>query len=167
MRLMRHLDTRDMRPAYARGSLWNMLTDVDDFFDRAMSVSDTGDELQDGADEKSLEAQWSFTPRANIEESKDSYHLSFDLPGVKKEDLKIDVNGRTLSVSGERRHERLDEKEVTGYRRFECVTGSFSRSFTLPEGVDAARVEAKLTDGILKLSLPKSEERKPRSIEVK
>ncbi len=162
---------RGARPAHERNSLWSLLTDVDDFFDRSLRVDDTATESEgEGATGKTETAQraWTFTPRANIDETKDAYRLKFDLPGVKKEDVKIDVHGRTLTVSGERKQDDVaEEKDATGYRRYECVTGSFSRSFTLPEEVDAARVEALLADGVLKVTLPKTEEQKPRSIEVK
>lgn len=168
---------RVARPVYGRNSFWNMLTDVEDFLDRTMKVDDTAAEASEASDqavdgEKKPTPGWTFTPRTNIEETKTAYRLSFDLPGVKKEDVKIDVHGRTLTVSGERKREASeseakDENESSGYRRYECVTGSFSRSFTLPETVDAARVAASLADGVLKVTLPKSEEEKPRSIEVK
>ncbi len=160
---MKHFDiyrTRPMSarptvsPSYARASLWNMLSDVDDFFDRGMTKGDENESTE-----------VAFTPRANIEETKEAYLLHFDLPGVKKEDLKIDVHGRTLTVSGERKREV--SSEATGYRRFESVSGKFSRSFTVPEGVDATRVDAALMDGVLKVTLPKSEEQKPRTIQVK
>lgn len=153
---MRHLDFyRSTRPAHS--SLWNMLSDVDSFFDRAMRVSDTG-----AADE--TEKSIAFAPRANVEETKDAYFLSFDLPGVKKEDLKIDVRARTISISGERKFEK---REDTGFQRYECVSGTFERSFTVPEGVDSSRVDAVLADGVLRVTLPKSEAEKPRTIEIK
>lgn len=158
--------------AYYRGarphSLWNVLTDVDGFFDRtARAENSETDSESAGAEKRAERKEWTFTPRANVDETKDAYRLSFDLPGVKKEDVKIDVHGRTLTVSGERKREVADEKDATGYSRYECVSGSFSRSFTLPEEVDAARVGAVLADGVLKVTLPKTEEQKPRSIEVK
>jgi HSP20 family protein len=106
-----------------------------------------------------------FAPNVNIEETKEAFVLAFDLPGVKKEDLKIDVNGRTLRISGERKREA--KKESQGFSSYECHVGKFSRGFTLPEGVDAGRVDATLTDGVLTVVVPKSEAEKPRTIEIK
>lgn len=145
---MRHLDFyRSSRPAH---SLWNMLSDVDSFFDRAIAT-----------DERSTV----FSPRTNIEETNDAYLLNFDLPGVKREDVKIDINGRTLTVSGERKSETQTER--TGFQRYECVSGTFSRSFTVPEGIDVNQVDATLADGVLRVTIKKAEAEKPRSIEIK
>lgn len=131
-------------------SIWNMLADVDTLFDRYESPVATAA---------------AFSPRANIEETENSYLLNFDLPGVKKEDLKIDVHGRTFTLSGERR--RVSETEERGFKRYECASGKFARSFTLPVGVDASKVEATLADGVLSVTVPKSEAEKPRTIAIK
>lgn len=137
-------------------SIWNMLADMDGLFDRSLR----GLELPAEATETA-----SFAPRTNIEETDSAYILAFDLPGVKKEDVKIDVHGRTFTLHGERKHE--SKKEERGFKRYECVAGKFARSFTLPEGVDAARVEATLNDGVLRVVVPKSEAEKPRTIAIK
>lgn len=138
-------------------SIWNVLADVDNFFDRSwrgpMASESTTTELAE------------FAPRANIEEREGAYLMEFDLPGVKKEDIKIDVQGRVFTVTGERKRE--EKSEYAGYQRYECVSGKFSRSFTLPEGVDPSQVDAKLSDGILRIEIPKSEAEKPRTITVK
>ena len=131
-------------------SIWNMLADVDSLFDRYESPP---------------VAVAEFSPRANIEETEAAYLLNFDLPGVKKEDLKIDVHGRTFTLSGERK--RTSETNERGFKRFECLVGKFARSFTLPVGVDASKVEATLSDGVLSVSVPKSEAEKPRTIAIK
>lgn len=131
-------------------SIWNMLADVDTLFDRYESQSAAVSE---------------FSPRANIEETETSYLLNFDLPGVKKEDLKIDVHGRTFTLAGERK--RISETNERGFKRYECLAGKFTRSFTLPVGVDASKVEASLSDGVLSVTVPKSEAEKPRTIAIK
>lgn len=141
-------------------SIWNMLADVDGFFDRSWRGFDLGEEAN--IQRPTLAA---FAPRANIEESESAYLLAFDLPGVKKEDVKIDVHGRVFTLTGERKHET--KKEEGGFKRYECVAGKFSRSFTLPEGVDASKVEATLADGVLRVVVPKSEVEKPRTIAIK
>ena len=131
-------------------SIWNMLADVDTLFDRY---------------EPSTAAAVAFSPRANIEETENAYLLSFDLPGVKKENLKVDLHGRTFTLSGERK--RTSEAEERGLKRYECIAGKFTRSFTLPLGVDASKVEAVLEDGVLSVTVPKSEAEKPRAIIIK
>ncbi len=144
---MRNLDLYRNVAMRNTPSLWNMLDDVDDFFSLATNN------------------KTAFSPRANIQETSQAYQLNFDLPGVKKEDVKIDVHGRTLTVSGERKHEAATDE--AGYQRYECISGTFERSFTLPEGVEMGRVDAVLTDGVLRVTLPKAEAEKPRKIEVK
>lgn len=93
----------------------------------------------------------------DIHEDKDNYYARFEVPGVKKEDVKIELNDRMLTVSVEKK-----EKDAEG------AESSFSsaRSISVPESVKANDIMAKLEDGILTVTLPKSEERKPRSIEV-
>ncbi len=145
------------RPA---NSIWNMLADVDGLFDRSWRGYDLSNES-----DLSRPTLAAFAPRANIEESESAYVLAFDLPGVKKEDVKVDVHGRVFTLTGERKHEAKNEE--AGFKRYECVAGKFSRSFTLPEGVDATKVEATLADGVLRVVVPKSEAEKPRTIAIK
>ena len=155
---MSRINTLDFyRPT---NSIWNMLADVDGLFDRSWR----GYELSNEPD-LNRAALTTFAPRANIEESESAFMLAFDLPGVKKEDVKIDVHGRVFTLTGERKHEA--KKDDGGFRRYECVAGKFSRSFTLPEGVDATKVEAALADGVLRVVVPKLEAEKPRTIAIK
>ncbi|WP_143306409.1 Hsp20/alpha crystallin family protein [Chitinophaga vietnamensis] len=100
-------------------------------------------------------------PAVNISEDKDSYKVSMACPGIKKEDLKIDVDGKVLTISAES-EETKEEKEKT-YSRQEYNYSSFSRSFTLPETVQLDKIEAHYDDGVLKLKLPKKEEVKQAS----
>ena len=86
--------------------------------------------------------------------------LIADLPGLSEEDVKIELEDRVLTVSGERKAEHATTKE--GYRRVERASGSFSRSLTLPEGVDAEAVTASFDRGVLEIRIPKPEQRKPR-----
>ncbi|MES2560465.1 MAG: Hsp20/alpha crystallin family protein [Bacteroidota bacterium] len=96
-----------------------------------------------------------FTPRTDVIETAQSFELHVSLPGVKKEDVKIDVDGDRLTISGERKtkEENKDEKN----HLVESFYGKFSRSFNLPENVDKQNIGAALTDGILTLSIPKVE----------
>ena len=90
--------------------------------------------------------------------------LKAEMPGIKPEDVKVDVHGNTLTISGERNLEQ--EKNVRGYRHIERRYGSFSRSFSLPDTIDADSIEATLDAGILTVRLPKSARARPRSISV-
>ena len=108
-------------------------------------------------------AAWS--PSVNIYEKDGILQVEADLPGVKKEDIRVSVEGGVLSLSGERKQEEKLEKE--NLVRVERSYGSFSRSFTLPSDVDAQAIEASFADGVLKLRIPRSEQAKPKSIEIR
>lgn len=103
-----------------------------------------------------------WTPRTDVSESETGYQLQLDLPGVKAEDLDIQVENSTLTVKAER---KLNGKREE-YQRVERPYGAFARSFTLPEAVNAQGIEAKLSDGVLNLTLPRREEAKPRQIAI-
>ncbi|MBS1972424.1 MAG: Hsp20/alpha crystallin family protein [Bdellovibrionales bacterium] len=109
--------------------------------------------------EKDLE-RTDFSPSVDVEENDEMFLVSADIPGVKKEDLKIDLNGNMLRVSGERKREIKEE----GY--YERSSGRFSRSFTLPENVDASKIEANFEDGVLRIVLPKTEVKGSQEIKV-
>jgi len=101
-----------------------------------------------------------FAPSVDIEESDEMYMISADLPGMKKDDVKIDITGNSLRLSGERNREVNEE----GYR--ERSYGRFSRSFTLPQNIDAKKVEANFEDGVLRIVLPKTEISKAQAIKI-
>jgi len=111
-----------------------------------------------------LSARTVFSPATEIVESADHILLSMDLPGMKKEDIHIDIEGDTLTVSGERKREQREER--ANYQRYERAYGTFKRSFTLPTIVDVDKVEARYENGVLELQLPKAEAAKPRRITV-
>lgn len=100
-------------------------------------------------------------PAANIAENKDNYEVSLAAPGMKKDDFNIDVEGNVLTISAEK-EEKKEEKDER-YSRREFNYTSFSRSFTLPEGVNKDRIDASYDNGLLKLTLPKTEEAKKLS----
>ncbi len=107
-----------------------------------------------------------FTPSVNTREGEFAYHVDIDLPGVKKEDIKVDVKDGVLSISGER-HLKEEVKEED-YYKVETSFGKFTRSFTLPENTDAENIEAKIDNGVLELVIPKLAEKvNVKSIEVK
>jgi HSP20 family protein len=97
-------------------------------------------------------------PAVNIIEDKNAYQVSLAVPGMKKEDFKIDVDGNMLTISSEKQENR-EEKEKK-FTRKEYSYSSFSRSFTLPEEVNQEKINASYEDGVLKISLPCKEEAK-------
>ena len=105
-----------------------------------------------------------WMPAMDLVENDDHYVLKADLPGLTQDDIKIEFEDRTLTVSGERKSEHEAKKD--GYYRVERAFGSFSRSLTLPEGVDAEAVTANFANGVLEVSIPKPEQRKPRKISI-
>lgn len=111
------------------------------------------------------EDNWSTDyPAADIFETKDDYILKLEVPGMKKDDIKVEINQNTLTVSGERKQDS-DVKE-DNYHRVERFYGSFNRSFTLPGETDTAKIKATMKDGILELKIPKAEEKKAKSISI-
>lgn len=107
----------------------------------------------------------SFIPACDIEESDTQYRIDFDLPGVKKNDVKIEIRGNQLTVSGERRHER--EEKSQGRTNRERFYGSFVRSFALPTDVRSDQVEASYEDGVLQITVPKTPETSSKQIPIR
>ena len=105
-----------------------------------------------------------WMPAMDLLETNDHFVLRADLPGMSEEDVKIELEDSTLTVSGERKAEH--ETNGEGYYRVERASGSFSRSLTLPQGVDAEAVAASFDRGVLEVRIPKPEQRKPRRIEI-
>jgi HSP20 family protein len=106
-----------------------------------------------------------FQPRVNIKESDDDVRLTFEVPGMDKDAIKITVADNVLTVSGSR--EFKEESKEGGYVRSEIRSGSFSRSFTLPDTVDTGKIQADYKDGMLDIRIAKLEEVKPKEIEIK
>jgi HSP20 family protein len=106
-----------------------------------------------------------FQPSCDIKETKDHYLVSFDMPGVKKEDIKIEVQNNQLVISGERQYEMKDE-EGEATLRHERAYGKFERSFTLPTTVNTDKIEAQYENGVLNVALPKAETAKGRTIQI-
>jgi HSP20 family protein len=105
-----------------------------------------------------------WVPAMDLVETHDHFILRADLPGMRQDDVKIELEDTTLTVSGERRAEH--ESKGEGYYRVERAFGEFSRSLTLPQGVDPEAVAASFDNGVLEVRIPKPETRKPRRIEI-
>jgi HSP20 family protein len=105
-----------------------------------------------------------WAPRTDLSETDDAFRIRLDVPGMTKEDITINLQSNTLTVSGERTTERQEENEE--YVRVERAFGNFHRTFTLPDAVDAENVEAAYEDGVLTINVPKTETSTRRQIEI-
>jgi HSP20 family protein len=103
-------------------------------------------------------------PAVDVLEGKDSYLIRAELPGMKREDIKVEVKDGTLVLSGERKSEK--PAEGVEYRHVERINAKFWRSFSLPDTVKHDGIEATYKEGVLEVRVPKAEEAKPRQIEV-
>ncbi len=105
-----------------------------------------------------------WAPAMDLVEAEDHFLLKADLPGLTDDDVSIEVQDNVLTVSGERKAEH--ERKEKGFYRLERSFGRFSRSLTLPEGVNADAISASFDKGVLEVTIPKPEERKPRRIAI-
>lgn len=134
-------------------TLRDLQREVDDLFDEFFG-GDDGDQ--------GTSAVWS--PRTDLSETDGAYHLRLDLPGLSKDEIDINLQNNTLTVRGERESTQTAEEEE--YVRVERAFGTFHRTFTLPEAVDAESIEAVYEDGVLTITVPKTETSTPRQIEI-
>ena len=130
----------------------NTLGDATRLFDAVFGVQDGGGHSR----------RW--VPAMDLVEAGESLVLRADLPGLRREDVGIEVKDGVLTISGERKDEH--EESVDGYYRVERAFGSFSRSLTLPKGVEAEGIAAEFADGVLEVTTPKPADRKPHRIEI-
>lgn len=101
-----------------------------------------------------------YRPAVNIKEHDDAFEMSFMVPGMKKEDFKINLEDEILTVSAEVETEKEEKKK--GYSRKEFAFGSFKRRFSVPDSIEAEKISAAYNNGILEVTLPKKEEAKPQ-----
>jgi HSP20 family protein len=106
----------------------------------------------------------SWAPAVDVVETPERYEVRAELPGVKKEDVEISVENNVLTLRGERKFEKDEQKE--SFHRIERAYGTFVRSFTLPTRVNPEQVEAKFDAGVLTIQIPKATEARPRKIEI-
>ena len=105
-----------------------------------------------------------WLPAMDLVETEDDFVLRADLPGLSEEDVNIELEDNVLTISGQRNSEHEVNKE--GFHRVERAYGSFTRSLTLPEGVNADAIKASFDRGVLEIRIPKPEERKPRKVAI-
>lgn len=149
--------TRWQRPELANWPGFGRLSDLRNEIDRLFEVP-----LGELARTSQLLSGW--TPALDIHEDKDNLIVKVELPGMKKEDIEVSLHDGSLSISGERKgEEKFKDAEVYRAERF---FGRFQRTVTLPTPVAADKVKAQYKDGILTVTLPKTEEAKPKQIDV-
>jgi HSP20 family protein len=105
-----------------------------------------------------------WVPAMDLVEHDDHFVLRADLPGLTEDDVNIELHDGSLTISGERKAEHTTQER--GFYRVERQFGSFSRTLTLPDGIDPERIKASFSNGVLEVGIPKPEERKPRKIEI-
>jgi HSP20 family protein len=121
-----------------------------------------GSMLRNLSDEPGTEGAWS--PAVDFKEDETAFTLVAELPGVNKDEVKLSLTDNVLSIRGEKKSEA--EHEGGNWHRIERIYGRFERHFRLGTPVDAKAIQAKFTDGVLRVTLPKSEEAKPREIQI-
>ena len=142
---------------------WDPVKEMEELHNRLSNLfGRTPARLGEGKEESITVAEWA--PLVDITEDDKEYIIKTELPEVKKEDVKVSVENGLLTIVGERKFEKEENKK---YHRVERAYGRFLRSFVLPEGVDPDKVNAEFRDGVLKVHLAKSEQTKPKQIEVK
>jgi HSP20 family protein len=116
------------------------------------------------SNQEELTTSGSFVPAVDVYDDEHKVVLKLEVPGVKQEDLDVQVENQTLTVRGQRTFEKEEKEE--NFQRIERRYGSFSRSFTLPNTIDTQSVKADYENGILRIELAKREEAKPKQIKV-
>ena len=128
----------------------NFLDLFEDLFDDSLTSAVTGKE---------------WTPRVDIYEKDGNYVVKADMPGMEEKDLNVEIKDNILTLSGSKEEEK--ETKDKNYHRVERTSGSFTRTFHIPEGVEADQVRAEYNKGVLTVTLPKSKKAEPKKIEVK
>ncbi len=146
-------------PTLRRQNAWSPLSEfrreMDKLFDDYWSPT-SGEPLRE------MESEWN--PACDVAEAENHYLLTLEVPGIPKDQIKLEVIDNQISISGERNVE--EKKRETGSWYTERRYGKFHRSFSLPSGVDVQKVEAHYQDGILKVYVPKAESAKPRQVKI-
>jgi HSP20 family protein len=119
---------------------------------------------QAGGNRQDQGARRRWIPAMDLAQDADSYVLRADLPGVREQDVKVELEDNVLTISGERHFQHEDRKQ--GYYRVERASGSFSRSLVLPEGVDPTQIRARIEHGVLEVSVPKPHQRAPHRVAI-
>jgi HSP20 family protein len=141
---------------------WNPMRELEDFQHRILSAFRPNSERRGNGDEPLSSAEW--MPLVDIVEDEKEYVISAELPEVGKDEVKVTMENGLLTIRGERKFERDEQKK---YHRIERFYGTFARSFALPDDGDSSSVRADFKNGVLRIRVAKSEAARPRQIEVK
>ena len=144
---------------------WNPLREMDEAQNRFNPFFLAGFPNRMGSSEPHSLTVADWSPEVDISQDDQGYVLKADLPEMKKDDVRVTVEDGILSVSGERKCEKEDQKRK--FHRIERSLGTFRRSFTLPEDADSTKVTAEFRDGVLKVHLPTTPIARSKAIEVK
>lgn len=145
-------------------SSWNPWKELEQM-ERRLSTMFGRAAIASNGDQKEVMSVAKWSPLVDITEDDKEYVLKTEIPEMKKEDIKINVKDDVLTISGERKYEK--EEKDKKFHRVERACGSFVRSFILPEDADGAKITAEYKDGMLNIHLPKSEQAKKKTIDVK
>lgn len=141
---------------------WDPFKDLEEFEQRLASAFGRSAAKPNG-EEAITATDWA--PLVDISEDEKEFIVKAELPGLKKEEVKVTVEDGVMTISGERKVEK--EEKTKKYHRIERSYGKFERSFTLPDQADGSRIAAEFKDGMLQVHLPKSEKAGPKALEVK
>lgn len=144
---------------------WDPFKELDYLQNRIGHLFDHNGTSESGNEADQTRADWA--PVVDITEDEHHFRIEAELPRVKKEDVKIRVADGKLSITGERAFKNKGQDDKTKYHRVERSYGRFVRTFRLPEDVEADQVKAEFFDGVLSVSIPKSEKSKPKEIDIK
>lgn len=150
---MRNLDLwrRDRNmPRSLFEDMWGLLNEMEQNFSPSTASNSAHDRM--------------VAPACDVTENEEGYVLTLDVPGLKREDINIEVTGRQLTVSGERKREENVERE--SFHRVERSYGKFYRTFELPEGTNCEVIDASYENGVLKIAVPRVEASKPKKVQI-
>lgn len=137
------------------GELEDISNRLSRIFGRSSTPDTTGHDMLKAAD---------WTPSVDISETDKAFLIKAEIPEVKREDVKVTIDNGMLTVQGERKMEK--EEKGKKFHRIERSYGSFVRSFRMPDGIDEAKAKAEFKDGMISITLPKSEKAKTKSVEI-
>ncbi|OIR02284.1 spore protein SP21 [mine drainage metagenome] len=141
---------------------WDPFRELDDVSSRLNRIFGRMPSRPASDNEMLAVADW--MPSVDISETDAAYLIKGEIPGVNKEDVKVTIQDGMLTIQGERKQEK--EEKNKKFHRVECSYGNFMRSFRVPDDADESGVKAEFKDGMLNVTLPKSEKAKPKSINV-
>ena len=141
---------------------WDPFRELEDVSNRLNRIF--GQSLARSESGQNMLAVADWAPSVDISETDSAYLIKGEIPGVKKDDVKVTIQDGMLTIQGERRQEK--EEKGKKFHRIECSYGSFARSFRVPSDADENSVKAEFKDGMLNVTLANSEKAKPKSINV-